>query len=55
MDVGVVLQRTPPAASVLDIVKGAETFGFAFIWSFEPAERREQHLPRKGASHRRCF
>lgn len=35
MDVGVVLQCTPPAARVVDLAKRAETYGFSYVWTFD--------------------
>ncbi len=35
MDVGVVLQATPPAARVIDLAKRAETYGFSHVWTFD--------------------
>ena len=35
MDVGVVLQTTPPAARVIDLAKRAETYGFSHVWTFD--------------------
>lgn len=35
MDVGVVLQCTPPAARVVDLAKRAETYGFTYVWTFD--------------------
>ena len=35
MDIGVVLQTTPPAARVIDLAKRAETFGFSHVWTFD--------------------
>ena len=35
MDVGVVLQCTPPAARVIDLAKRAETYGFTYVWTFD--------------------
>jgi probable F420-dependent oxidoreductase len=35
MDVGVVLQCTPPAARVIDLAKRAETYGFSYVWTFD--------------------
>jgi hypothetical protein len=31
MDIGVVLQTTPPAARVIDLAKRAETLGFSHV------------------------
>jgi probable F420-dependent oxidoreductase len=35
MDVGVVLQTTPPSARVIDLAKRAETYGFSHVWTFD--------------------
>jgi probable F420-dependent oxidoreductase len=35
MDVGVVLQCTPPAARVIDLARRAETYGFTYVWTFD--------------------
>jgi len=35
MDIGVVLQTTPPAARVIDLAKRAETYGFSHAWTFD--------------------
>ncbi len=35
MDIGVVLQTTPPASRVVDLAKRAETFGFSHVWTFD--------------------
>ncbi len=35
MDIGVVLQCTPPAARVVDLAKRAETYGFNYVWTFD--------------------
>ncbi len=35
MDIGVVLQTTPPAARVIDLAKRAEAFGFSHVWTFD--------------------
>ena len=35
MDVGVVLQTTPPSARVVDLAVRAETYGFTHIWTFD--------------------
>ena len=35
MDIGVVLQCTPPAARVVDLARRAETFGFSHVWTFD--------------------
>ena len=35
MDIGLVLQATPPAARVIDLAKRAETYGFSHVWTFD--------------------
>jgi probable F420-dependent oxidoreductase len=35
MDIGVVLQCTPPAARVIDLAARAETYGFTYVWTFD--------------------
>jgi len=35
MDLGVVLQCTPPAARVIDLARRAETYGFTHVWTFD--------------------
>jgi probable F420-dependent oxidoreductase len=35
MDVGLVLQTTPPSARVVDLAKRAETYGFSHVWTFD--------------------
>jgi probable F420-dependent oxidoreductase len=35
MDIGVVLQCTPPAARVVDLAVRAETYGFSHVWTFD--------------------
>ena len=35
MDIGVVLQTTPPSAVVVDLATRAETFGSACVWTFD--------------------
>ncbi|CAB4959404.1 MAG: TIGR03842 family LLM class F420-dependent oxidoreductase [Actinobacteria bacterium] len=35
MDIGIVLQCTPPAARVVDLAKRAETYGFSHVWTFD--------------------
>lgn len=35
MDIGVVLQTTPPAARVVDLARRAETYGFSHVWTFD--------------------
>ena len=35
MDIGVVLQTTPPSARVIDLGTKAETYGFSHVWTFD--------------------
>ncbi len=35
MDVGVVLQTTPPSARVVELARQAETYGFSHVWTFD--------------------
>jgi probable F420-dependent oxidoreductase len=35
MDIGVVLQTTPPAARVIDLAQRAESYGFSHVWTFD--------------------
>jgi probable F420-dependent oxidoreductase len=35
MDLGIVLQTTPPAARVVDLARRAETYGFSHVWTFD--------------------
>ncbi len=35
MDVGVVLQLTPPASRVIELARQAETLGFSHVWTFD--------------------
>ncbi len=35
MDVGVVLQTTPPASRVIELAKRAESLGFSHVWTFD--------------------
>jgi probable F420-dependent oxidoreductase len=35
MDIGVVLQTTPPSSRVVDLAKKAETYGFSHVWTFD--------------------
>ena len=35
MDIGVVLQTTPPSARVIDLAKKADMFGFSHVWTFD--------------------
>ena len=35
MDIGVVLQTTPPSSRVIDLAKKADMFGFSHVWTFD--------------------
>jgi len=35
MDLGLVLQTTPPAARVVDLARRAEAYGFTHVWTFD--------------------
>ena len=35
MEIGVVLQTTPPSARVIDLAKKAEAYGFTHVWTFD--------------------
>jgi probable F420-dependent oxidoreductase len=35
MDIGVVLQCTPPSARVVDLARRAEAYGFSHVWTFD--------------------
>ena len=35
LDLGIVLQATPPARRVIDLAKRAEAFGFSHVWTFD--------------------
>ena len=35
MDIGVVLQTTPPASRVIDLARRAESYGFSHVWTFD--------------------
>ena len=35
MDLGVVLQTTPPSARVVDLARRAEAYGFTHVWTFD--------------------
>ena len=35
MDIGIVLQATPPARRVIELAKRAEAFGFSHVWAFD--------------------
>jgi len=45
MDIGVVLQTTPPAARVIDLAKRAETYGFSHVWTFDSHILWEEPYP----------
>jgi len=45
MDIGVVLQTTPPAARVVDLAKKAETYGFSHVWAFDSHILWEEPFP----------
>jgi probable F420-dependent oxidoreductase len=45
MDIGVVLQTTPPAARVVDLAKRAETYGFSHVWTFDSHILWEEPIP----------
>jgi probable F420-dependent oxidoreductase len=45
MDIGVVLQTTPPSARVVDLAKRAETYGFTHIWTFDSHILWEEPFP----------
>ena len=45
MDIGVVLQTTPPASRVIDLAKRAETFGFSNVWAFDSPLLWEEPIP----------
>jgi probable F420-dependent oxidoreductase len=45
MDIGVVLQTTPPAARVIDLAKRAETYGFSHVWTFDSHLLWEEPFP----------
>ena len=45
MDIGVVLQTTPPAARVIDLAKRAETYGFSHVWTFDSHILWEEPIP----------
>ena len=45
MDIGVVLQTTPPASRVVDLAKRAETFGFSHVWTFDSHILWEEPFP----------
>jgi len=35
MDIGVVLQTTPPARHVIDLARKADSYGFSHVWTFD--------------------
>ena len=35
MDIGVVLQTTPPARHVIDLARKADAHGFSHVWTFD--------------------
>ena len=35
MDLGIVLQTTPPAARVIDLARRADAYGFSHVWTFD--------------------
>ena len=35
MDIGLVLQCTPPAARIVDLARRAEAYGFSHVWTFD--------------------
>src|SRR4029450_11498419 len=35
MDIGLVLQTTPPAARVIELAKRADALGFSHVWTFD--------------------
>jgi probable F420-dependent oxidoreductase len=45
MDVGVVLQTTPPSARVVDLAVRAETYGFSHVWTFDSHILWEEPFP----------
>ena len=45
MDIGVVLQTTPPSARVVDLAKRAETYGFSHVWTFDSHLLWEEPFP----------
>ncbi|HET7235365.1 MAG TPA: TIGR03842 family LLM class F420-dependent oxidoreductase [Actinomycetota bacterium] len=45
MDIGVVLQTTPPAARVVDLAKRAEAYGFSHVWTFDSHILWEEPYP----------
>jgi probable F420-dependent oxidoreductase len=45
MELGVVLQTTPPAARVIELAKRAEAFGFSYVWTFDSHILWEEPFP----------
>ena len=45
MDIGVVLQTTPPSARVVDLATKAETYGFSHVWTFDSHILWEEPFP----------
>jgi NitT/TauT family transport system substrate-binding protein len=45
MDLGIVLQTTPPAARVIELAKRAEAFGFTHVWTFDSHILWEEPYP----------
>ena len=45
MDIGVVLQTTPPSARVIDLAKRAESHGFSHVWTFDSHILWEEPFP----------
>jgi probable F420-dependent oxidoreductase len=45
LDIGVVLQTTPPASRVVDLAKRAETYGFSHVWTFDSHILWEEPYP----------
>ena len=45
MNIGVVLQTTPPSSRVVDLAKRAETYGFSHVWAFDSHILWEEPFP----------
>jgi probable F420-dependent oxidoreductase len=45
MDIGVVLQTTPPAARVVDLARRAEAYGMTHVWTFDSHILWEEPIP----------
>ena len=45
MELGVVLQTTPPAARVIELAKRAEALGFTYVWTFDSHILWEEPYP----------